>query len=89
MPQAATPSSVRVRWMNWGGRLAPPGGEGRVEIGDVVLGAGGLDAGEDVDGPVAEFEASVKIRLDIGQSMPSTMRKSRSTPSERATSASR
>ncbi|GAA2756862.1 SDR family oxidoreductase [Actinopolymorpha rutila] len=32
--------------------------------------------------------ASVKIRLDLGQSMPSTMRKSRSTPSERATSAS-
>ncbi|WP_051795699.1 hypothetical protein [Streptomyces sp. NRRL S-87] len=33
-------------------------------------------------------EGSVKIRLDLGQSMPSTMRKSRSTPSERATSAS-
>lgn len=33
-------------------------------------------------------EPSVKIRLDLGQSMPSTMRKSRSTPSERATSAS-
>ncbi|MER5906329.1 hypothetical protein ABT150_40680 [Streptomyces mirabilis] len=32
--------------------------------------------------------SSVKIRLDLGQSMPSTMRKSRSTPSERATSAS-
>jgi hypothetical protein len=29
-----------------------------------------------------------KIRPDLGQSMPSTMRKSRSTPSERATSAS-
>jgi hypothetical protein len=31
---------------------------------------------------------SVEIRLDLGQSMPSTMRKSRSTPSERATIAS-
>jgi hypothetical protein len=50
---------------------------------------GGLDVGEDVDGPDAEFETSVKIRLDLGQSMPSTMRKSRSTPSERATNASR
>jgi hypothetical protein len=33
-------------------------------------------------------EASVKMRPDVGQSMPSTMRNSRSTPSERATSAS-
>ncbi|GAA5028915.1 hypothetical protein GCM10023335_67270 [Streptomyces siamensis] len=33
-------------------------------------------------------EPSAKLRLDLGQSMPSTMRKSRSTPSERATSAS-
>lgn len=31
---------------------------------------------------------SVEIRLGLGQSMPSTMRKSRSTPSERAASAS-
>jgi hypothetical protein len=30
----------------------------------------------------------VKIRMDLGRSLPSTMRKSRSTPSERATSAS-
>ncbi|MGW1711507.1 integrase, partial [Streptomyces sp. NPDC002206] len=31
---------------------------------------------------------ALDLRLDLGQSMPSTMRKSRSTPSERATSAS-
>ena len=34
------------------------------------------------------YRSVVKIRLDLGQSMPSTMRKSRSTPPERATSAS-
>lgn len=68
MPQAATPSSVRVRWMN--SRTAGSrrqGGEGRVELGDVVLGAGGLDAGEDVDGPVAEFEAMAEgAGLEMG-----------------------
>ena len=37
---------------------------------------------------VTAMALTVKIRLDLGQSMPSTMRKSRSTPSERATSAS-
>jgi hypothetical protein len=71
------------------GRLAPPGARAALSSASYCLALGGLDAGVDVEGPVAEFEASVKIRLGLGQSMPSTMRKSRSTPSERATSASR
>ncbi|MBT2369374.1 hypothetical protein J7E88_29785 [Streptomyces sp. ISL-10] len=34
---------------------------------DVVLGPGGLDAGEDVDGPVAQFEALVEVAgLEVG-----------------------
>lgn len=66
--QAATPSSLRVRWMN--SRTAGSrrrGGEGGVELAYVVLGTGGLDAGEDVDGAVAEFEAVIEVAgLEVG-----------------------
>ncbi|CAM5631921.1 hypothetical protein SHIRM173S_11973 [Streptomyces hirsutus] len=44
------------------GRLTPPGGQGRVELTDVVRGPARLDVGEDVDGPVAELESVVESR---------------------------
>lgn len=44
-----------------GGGLAPPWGEGCVELADVVQGAGGSDASEDVNGPVADLKALVEI----------------------------
>jgi hypothetical protein len=44
------------------GFLSQPRGEGGVELADVVLGAGRLDAGEDAGGSVAEFEAMVLRR---------------------------
>ncbi|MEU1306552.1 hypothetical protein [Streptomyces shenzhenensis] len=42
-------------------RLAPPRSQDRIQLGHVVLGLGGLDAGEDVDGPVAELEAVAQV----------------------------
>ncbi|MEV5090330.1 hypothetical protein AB0N18_20860 [Streptomyces griseoincarnatus] len=49
------------------GQLAPQGGEDSVELADVVLGAGGLDASEDVDGPVAELETVIQVAgLEVG-----------------------
>ncbi|GHE39646.1 hypothetical protein GCM10018771_20220 [Streptomyces cellulosae] len=41
------------------GRLAPPVGEGVIELADVVFGLARLDAGEDVDGPVADSASAV------------------------------
>ncbi|MFD9458174.1 hypothetical protein ACFWBC_34475 [Streptomyces sp. NPDC059985] len=43
-------------------RLAPPGGEGGVELADVVLGPRGLNAGEDVDGPAVD-DADLLLHL--------------------------
>lgn len=49
------------------GWLALPGGQGCVEFGHVVHGPAGLDAGEDVDAAVAEFEAVVEVAgLEVG-----------------------
>ncbi|GAB2470930.1 hypothetical protein GCM10027162_77890 [Streptomyces incanus] len=43
------------------GLLATPEGQDRVELADVLLGPAGLDAGEEVDGPVAENDAVAEV----------------------------
>ncbi|MCI4040017.1 hypothetical protein [Streptomyces sp. TRM75563] len=43
------------------GRVAAPGGEDDVELADEVLGPGGLNSGEHVNGPVPQGETLVEV----------------------------